>query len=291
MFGSTVLEVAFGLIFTFLTISLITSSVTEAISSFLGLRANRLLAGVKDLLNDQNFQGLAKEIYAHALVNPQGNGAKVDGTPPATLPSYIDSRQFAVAFTQTVGLTPTAVATAMAGANPAAIVASLKAATATVTDPQLRAMLDGIIERSAGDVDKIQAEVGKWFDTGMERVSGVYKRHAQAWNFWIALLLAVSLNIDTLAIAAALWKQPLAVHAIAPPPNVSAADALKQFDAISLPYGWTLDRLREMRTLEGWIALPGWFITAVATLLGAPFWFDALQKFAQIRGAGGNGKP
>jgi hypothetical protein len=30
----------------------------------------------------------------------------------------------------------------------------------------------------------------------------------------------------------------------------------------------------------------GWLISAVATLFGAPFWFDALQKFVQIRGAG-----
>jgi hypothetical protein len=306
MFGSTVLEVAIGLILTFLMVSLVTSSVTEAISSAMGWRASTLLAGVKNLLNDQNFQGLAKELYAHALVNPQGDGKTTTppatvvagtptttpaaATPPTTLPSYIDSRQFAVAFTQTIGLTPTAVAQAAASANPAAAISSLKASTAKVTDPQLRTMLDGIIDRSAGDMGKIEAEVSRWFDTGMAQVSGVYKRHAQAWNFGIALLLAVILNVDAIAIAAALWKQPLAIHAIAPVANLSSADALKQFDAIGLPYGWTLARLDGMRTLEGWVALPGWFITAVATLLGAPFWFDALQKFAQIRGTGSKDK-
>jgi hypothetical protein len=52
MFGSTVLDLAIGLIFTFLIISLITSTATEAISSASGWRANTLLQGIKDLLND-----------------------------------------------------------------------------------------------------------------------------------------------------------------------------------------------------------------------------------------------
>jgi hypothetical protein len=56
MFGSTVLDLAIGLIFTFLIISLITSTATEAISSASGWRANTLLQGIKDLLNDQNFR-------------------------------------------------------------------------------------------------------------------------------------------------------------------------------------------------------------------------------------------
>ena len=31
---------------------------------------------------------------------------------------------------------------------------------------------------------------------------------------------------------------------------------------------------------------PGWFLTAVAVSLGAPFWFDTLQRFMNIRGGG-----
>ena len=30
----------------------------------------------------------------------------------------------------------------------------------------------------------------------------------------------------------------------------------------------------------------GWLITALATLFGAPFWFDALQQFVRLKGAG-----
>lgn len=181
MFGSTVLEVAIGLMFTFLMISLVTSAVTEALASVMGWRANTLLDGVKSLLNDQNFTGLAKDIYNHALVNPRENGAAKTEAELKSTPSYIDTTQFAAAFTQLVGLTPAA-AGAVAAGNSAAAVAGLKAQVAKISDPQLQQMLTGIVDRTAGDLDKIQAEVGKWFDTGMERVSGVYKRHTQAWR-------------------------------------------------------------------------------------------------------------
>jgi hypothetical protein len=32
--------------------------------------------------------------------------------------------------------------------------------------------------------------------------------------------------------------------------------------------------------------LAGWFLTAVATLFGAPFWFDMLQQFVRLKGSG-----
>ena len=34
----------------------------------------------------------------------------------------------------------------------------------------------------------------------------------------------------------------------------------------------------------------GWMLTAAALTLGAPFWFDLLQKFVNLRGAGGKPK-
>jgi hypothetical protein len=33
-------------------------------------------------------------------------------------------------------------------------------------------------------------------------------------------------------------------------------------------------------------AVIGWLVTAIATLFGAPFWFDALQRFTRLKGAG-----
>ena len=33
----------------------------------------------------------------------------------------------------------------------------------------------------------------------------------------------------------------------------------------------------------GWLSIPGWLITALAISLGAPFWFDLLNKLMKLR--------
>jgi len=277
MFGSTILDLAMGLIFTFLMISLVTSAVTETISSAAGWRANTLLAGVKELLNETTFTGLVKEIYNHAAVNPRSNGAAQNEAELGTKPSYIDPKQFASALIDVTKLP--------AGANVADVQAQINAA---VPNAQLRTLLDGIVTRAGGNINLIRDDIAAWFDNGMQRVAGVYKRKTQLWGFIIAVVLAISLNVDTVRVAHTLWQRPLTES-----PQLSsipkAQDAIVQAEQLGIPLGWD-DETRGIFASGlnwGWAyAIVGWFISAVATLFGAPFWFDALQKFVQLRGAG-----
>lgn len=50
--------------------------------------------------------------------------------------------------------------------------------------------------------------VEQWFDQAMERTSGWYKRSTQLWLGVVGLLLACILNVDTLSVATALWRDP-----------------------------------------------------------------------------------
>ncbi len=84
MFGSTILDVAIGLIFSFLAISLFTSATVEAINSLLQLRAVNLKSGIMALVNDPEFDDLAKRLYEHALISPLGPGRRQ--TPAAAAP-------------------------------------------------------------------------------------------------------------------------------------------------------------------------------------------------------------
>jgi|ERR1700722_9317497 hypothetical protein len=93
MFNSVIIDVAIGLILSFLAVSLAASAITEAISSALQWRQATLLDGVKALLNDQNFDGLALQLYNHALVNPLASGAAKTVQDLTSKPSYIDSRR------------------------------------------------------------------------------------------------------------------------------------------------------------------------------------------------------
>jgi hypothetical protein len=275
MFGSNVLDIAIGLIFTFLTVSLIASTVTEALSSAMSWRANTLFDGVKKLLNDQNFTGLAVSVYNHGLVNGLSDGTAPGGTAPSTKPSYIDPKLFASALTDAVNI------------NPTQTIVQLKASIGTIQDPQLRNVLNGIVDRTNGDFNQIRDEIASWFDQSMERVSGFYKRRTQAWSLIIALTVAVVLNIDTIKIAATLWDQPMLLKGIAPTAGHSAPAALAELEDLQLPFGWSNGALAHFFTGLNWLyVIPGWFISAIAALFGAPFWFDTLQRFVQLRGTG-----
>src|SRR5215211_7898697 len=96
MFGSTVLEVAIGVIFIYLLFSLISSAVNEYISSLLNKRGENLFEGIKNLLNDPKFTGLAQKLYNHGLVDGISQASK-DPNKPSRRPSYIASKTFALA--------------------------------------------------------------------------------------------------------------------------------------------------------------------------------------------------
>ena len=72
MFGSAVLEIAIGLVFVFLTISLILSAFTELLSSWVRWRASNLWKALRGMLGPS----MQEQLYAHPLVQML--------TPPAT---------------------------------------------------------------------------------------------------------------------------------------------------------------------------------------------------------------
>lgn len=296
MFGSAILDVGIGLAFTFLAVSLIASAGTEMIASILKWRANTLLAGIKDLLNDKNFNGLALRIYNHAAVNPRANGAATGEASLTAKPSYIDPSQFANALIDITHLSQPTIQSAQV------------ALAMAMPDPQVRKLLGGIVNRAYGNVDEIRTEIAAWFDSSMDRVSGAYKRKAQLASFLVALAIAIAMNVDALHVAKTLWQQPLlAKNIVSVTSTISKNDIVNQLDKVGLPIGWqptddsgqpAIDWFAGMkaflRSADPAVLIAmifGWIITAVAALFGAPFWFDTLSSIASLRGSGPQPSP
>ena len=122
----------------------------------------------------------------------------------------------------------------------------------------------------------------------MDRVSGAYKRWTQLISFLVAVVLCVAMNIDAICIARTLWASP----GIAA--NVKATqDVEKNVGQLlaTFPVGWTKSATVKpsvpgANTGDYGQAAIGWLITALATMFGAPFWFDALQNVVRLKGAG-----
>jgi len=151
MLASSFLDTAIGIIFVFLLLSIIATTINEVILSLVNMRGRMLLDGIKNLLNDPKAEGMVKQIYNHGAVyglyrgefNPSQGwrqewlrlqrlvpGKKLDPNDakphPAgqawtngDLPAYIPSGSFALAF---LGILPQ---TAQAAAARAQLQASL----------------------------------------------------------------------------------------------------------------------------------------------------------------------
>jgi hypothetical protein len=268
MLGSTVLEVAIGLTFCYGTVSLIVSTVQEALAAAFSLRANTLLAGIKSMLNDPRFDGLARAVYAHPLVNPHVDGSAVSERDLPAKPSYIEPAHFAIALVDSLWKVP-------------GDFLQLGGAIDAIPDPQLRRALQGLYGR-ARDLQHFQDMLAGWFDNAMARMSGIYKRRQLLISLLLSLLLAVLFNIDSIHLFRTLWQEPvLAAHLQEMPGKLDAAtlNAL-----LALPIGWT--HFPPALSADFALQVAGWLMTALTALFGAPFWFDLMQRVVRMRGTG-----
>lgn len=272
----TVINVSIGLIMTFAVMALVVSAVREAWANFAKARSASLVEGVKALLNDPNLNDLAKQVLNHAAVNPLAPGAagRDKTVIGGSLPDSVKPAMFADALIDVIQ-----------GRAPGKPLGEI---IDQIDDPQIKQVLQGAYHRAKENVDEFHKEVATWFDAAMERVGDNYRRHAQAWSFWIALGLALLLNVDTFHIAQAIWMSPDMVNQI----NAlgqTGADAAKDLAALAsagFPVGWSD---AERAALLDWtdpakrvwwvfVKLVGCGFTASASMLGAPFWFDLLTK-------------
>ncbi len=176
------------------------------------------------------------------------------------------------------------------------------------------------------DALQFQQEVALWFDRSMDRASGVYKRNAKGVAIVMGFLLAVSTNTDTLhmvnklskdATLRATYTQAASALASANPAAIScletAADKTAQTlclqndtvrnsaaslrqaidNAATVPIGWNPANWQEQwqpalqgSVLNGLKLFAGWLISAIAISMGAPFWFNLLNKVVNVRSSG-----
>jgi hypothetical protein len=96
MLGLDMLDVAIGVVFVFLLVSLIASAVAEAFENFLKYRASDLEKGILEMLRGDTK--LLREVYEHPLIlSLYECGSHKEAKEANKLPSYIPARSFALA--------------------------------------------------------------------------------------------------------------------------------------------------------------------------------------------------
>ncbi|MFL5741609.1 MAG: hypothetical protein ACJ75B_15395 [Flavisolibacter sp.] len=311
MFGSKILEVAIGLIFIFILISIICSAIRESLEAWFKTRAAYLEYGIRELLNDRNSQKLAQSLYQHPVIyslywgdyKPSKNTKSLSLLASGcNLPSYIPSKNFAVALMDIVVRGPDTDAVSSDPASPIVSLQSLRLHVLNIQNEKVQRALLTAIDTAQGDLNTVQSNIEAWYDSAMDRVSGWYKRATQWILFWIGIVVAVALNVNVITIGDFLYRNDAVRTALVSRAQEAAKDsnfisegydkAKADLDAISLPIGWTDGwgaprRESEQSSGGAWNRifgpLLGWLLTALAAMMGAPFWFDVLNKVTVIR--------
>jgi hypothetical protein len=307
--GDAAIDVAIGLAFFFFLLSIVCSSVNEAIAAVFKLRAGTLEGGIRGLIADK---AKADAFYNHWRMKTLFTQTVFRREKK---PSYIPSNVFAMTLLDTFA-PPAAKTTSddLIGRAQAAVASMEAAATsgAPEIEQKVLVMLKDALDQAGTDRDKFRLALETAFNQVMDRVSGWYKRRSQLILFVIALAIAGAFNADTFTIGQRLWKDNALRAAITAQanPTVSAgkavctaapgnrassnanptsldtvANCVAAVKQLALPIGWT--ELTSPKTgIQGITKAVGLLVTAFAIMLGAPFWFDFLGKAAQLRSAG-----
>jgi hypothetical protein len=209
MFNSSVLDIAIGLVLVYLLISVVLTSVSEAIEAILKSRAADLEHALGELF--QGNTAMLRSFYEHPLISGLYRGAYRAGPLVAA---------------------PVAAAAAAGGegAAPAAEPGPPGSAAAPALDQGSHGNLPSYIPReafSAAVMDLLHSQGGQqlqqavqalsvrhglnpaatrraledWYDGAMDRASGWFKRRTQFRLFFLGLAIAVIGNINSVTIA------------------------------------------------------------------------------------------
>jgi hypothetical protein len=331
MFNSTILEVAIGLAFVYLLLSLICSAVVEMIGAlpFTNWRGRALDVALENL-----FRKLWKdELKQHPLIQ---------GTPPITFggglnsiqsgefkkPDYIEPKNFVNALINILE-------TRGGNAGLQTAIQNLLITDATGQTIQSRPELENakklllsLYSTADRDLSKFRTELENWFKTEMERINAWYRRWTVLWLAAAAMMVTLSLNVDTISVAESLWNNPKLRQTVVANAEqnlndlATATQTLKtevreqcKTDTDPKACDAVVKKLNNMiktssqalTTLDLPIAqkpfwepptdssdlVTFWFkhvggllITIIMVSLGAPFWFDTLNRLVNVRLSG-----
>jgi hypothetical protein len=265
---SIVLDVATGVVFLYLLLALLVTTVQELFASVLGLRSANLFDAIESMLTgtftlptpaasgaapaaDDGSSAkaagqanppldLVTQLYHHPLIknliqDPSSLQNRVKSRnlgiwAKRRLPSYIPSKTFALALLDILR-GPTA-----AGVTATELLTGAQQTIDRIGDQDLKRVLSLFVEKAtpkAEDLeiqaDRIRDGIEGWFNDRMARASGWYKRKAQFWSVIIAALVVFAFNADTIHVGTRLWNDRTLRDSV-----VATASAFKQ-DAANQP--------------------------------------------------------
>jgi hypothetical protein len=185
-------------------------------------------------------------------------------------------------------------------------------------ESQTLSYIRNLLADANGNLDSFIHGLQDWFEETMDRTTGWYKRKMRLVLFFVGLVVAISFNVDSISIATRLSKDKAArdqlvqmgiaasdtsssiYHALRQTRDTTISDSLAKtgyrdvMQSINdankiLGAGWSGAGIGTVLSTAFTFWKPpfwGFILTALALSLGAPFWFNLLQKLVALRSAG-----
>lgn len=317
-----VLEFVISIVLIFLLLSMVVSGLTEYWNSRVGKnsRSSLLFESLLKVFNDPQNRNFTEAIYRHPLVE---NSKPTQNDLPAYLDSKTisqvvieviirDQVPFQIQY-DTEGR-PKVIEPNI---DPLDTFLIFKNSVKQLKPSDLKFLLESFLHGS-NSLDDLKVKMEAWYNAYMDRVSGWYKRRMKKPLFLTALFVTIFVNADLFRISKAVWTDDVLRDSLVEQAIQLAQDSayVSQFDDLTpedqkktadeiyadlrlknLPLGWTselpagkkgfFDLIEiNFRKYFGFSTFLGWLFMAFALHMGAPFWFEALVKLINIRGAG-----
>lgn len=310
-------DVVIGLVIYFLFMSLVASALVEMVSSWQRTRGRVLRSAVDATTN--GGEAFNNALYLHPLIYGLFESSEVGAKQKKSLPSHIPSDVFAQAYVETVIGMPIAEVgdLGMVFSSESRIWPDAReipdgaetAPSATITvqfgddlkiqkgdlDDAYRALRPHVIS-AGGDRERTLTCVATHFDRVNDRAKGRYRRWVSYWLFAIGFGLAFGTNGDSTRIVNRLVSNADLRNQLVQSADLdlntedtsreATMDRIRVIEGIT--GGWQSDPILAPNGKTFWaitLKLLGFLITAFAVSLGAPFWYDLLNKLVKLRKA------
>src|SRR6185295_7226338 len=190
----TMLDVAIGISFTYLLLSLLCTALNEWWATFHRMRGKMLVTALSRLVEPDQPESRehADRILKQSEVRALSPG--ID-RPPSYIPKAVFVRAALKAGLTPPGGRPPAPTPGVAGTRGAGVApAGTAPESGVATDPEA--------------LERVKAEWGELFDATMDRATGWYKRQLQVISLCVAIGLTIFANADSIRLADRLWRSP-----------------------------------------------------------------------------------
>lgn len=263
------IETIIALALLYALLAVITSALKELIEAWAQKRKKDLKGAIEGLLSNTGAKAFLENPLIKSVNAVMGTA---DPAIAKAWPSYIDTKTFVQ------------VAKALVAQFPDCALA--KSLPDKASEAEITSFIETIYEQR------------------MDRLIGNFKRNAQKWLFFLGLATAIAVDADSLRLFNTLGSDTTARSAIvALSEKLTNPEEAKKYCGIEVPsdrsvtdlvtcvqkaapsvLGWSSVRKDQILTRWGFAsALFGYLLTAIAISLGAPFWFDLINKVSNIR--------